>query len=157
MREASMVDITKFLECRRVAMVGVSRDQRHFSRLVMREFLNAGYDAIPVNPQATEIEDRRCFARLGEVTPPVEAALLLTGASDTTYQAIRECHKSNIRNIWIYKSLHNRPDHERELEQGRSQRLATIEGYCPLMFLPRPKIVHRAHRFFMKVAGQYPL
>ena len=138
-------------------MVGVSRDQRHFSRLVMREFLAAGYDAIPVNPQATEIEGHRCFARLGEVTPPVDAALLLTGASDTTYQAIRECHEANIRNIWIYKSLHNGPDHEREVEHGRSQRHANVEGYCPLMFLPRPQLVHRVHRFLVKVAGHYPL
>ena len=103
-----MEDITKFLECKRVAFVGVSRDPQHFSRALFREFLAKGYDPVPVNPQATEIEGRKCFARLSDITPPVEAALLMTGAPDATDQAVRECRQADIRNIWIYKSVQRR-------------------------------------------------
>jgi predicted CoA-binding protein len=56
MRGVSLRDITKFLECKRVAFVGVSRDPHHFSRSLWREFLAKGYDPVPVDPQATEIE-----------------------------------------------------------------------------------------------------
>ena len=157
MREASLEDITKFLECKRVAFVGVSRNPQHFSRSLFREFLAKGYDAVPVNPQATEIEGRKCFARLADITPPVEAALLLTGAPDATDQAVRECNEADIRNIWIYKSVQDGENHEQAMEFCRLRGSAVVEGYCPFMFLPHPGLFHRVHRFLMKVAGNYPL
>ncbi len=157
MREASLEDITKFLECKRVAFVGVSRDPQHFSRSLLREFLAKGYDPLPVNPQATEIDGRRCFARVSDITPPVEAALLMTGAPEATGQAVRECTQAEICNICIYKVVHDGDNHERAMEFCRQRGTAVVEGYCPFMFLPHPGLVHRVHRFLMKVAGNYPL
>jgi predicted CoA-binding protein len=157
MREASLTDITKFLESKRIAFVGVSRNPRHFSRALFREFLAKGYDAFPVNPQGTEIEGRKCFARLADITPPVEAVLLMTGSQNATDQAIRECKQAGIGNIWIYKSVSDGSAHEREVESCRSRGSAVVEGYCPFMFLPQAGLIHRAHRFFMKLAGSHPL
>jgi predicted CoA-binding protein len=157
MREASLEDITKFLECKRVAFVGVSRHPQHFSRSLLREFLAKGYDPVPVNPQATEIDGRRCFARLADITPPVEAALLLTGAAEATDRAVRECNDADIRNIWIYKSVHDGDNHEQAMESCRLRGSAVVEGYCPFMFLPHPGMIHRIHGFLMKVVGSYPL
>jgi hypothetical protein len=157
MREASLEDITKFLECKRVAFVGVSRRPQHFSRALLREFGAKGYDPVPVNPQATEIEGRKCFARLADITPPVEAALLMTGAPEATDQALRECIESDIRKIWIYKSVHDGDNHEQAMEFCRLRGSAVIEGYCPFMFLPHPAMVHRVHHFLMKVVGSNPL
>jgi predicted CoA-binding protein len=157
MRDASLEDITKFLECKRVAFVGVSRDPQHFSRALLREFVAKGYDPVPVNPQAAKIEGRKCFARVSEITPPVEAALLLTGSPDATDHAMRECSEADIRNIWVYKNLHDSKDHEQAMEFSRSRGAAVVEGYCPFMFLPHPALFHRVHRFIMKVAGNYPL
>ena len=155
-REASLDDITKFLECKRVAFVGVSRNPKHFSRLLFHEFLDKGYDAVPVNPQAKDIAGRQCFARVADVIPPVEAALVVTGPPKVTDQAIRECNQLEIRNIWIYKSVDYEADHEHTVELCRLQGSAVIEGYCPMMFLPHPALIHRAHRLLMRVAGSHP-
>jgi predicted CoA-binding protein len=157
MRDASLEDITKFLECKRVAFVGVSRHPQHISRSLMREFLAKGYDPVPVNPLATQIDGRKCFARLSDIDPPVEAALLMTGAPDATDQAMRECHQVRIQKIWIYKSVNDGDSHERALEFCRLRGSAVVEGYCPFMFLPHAGLVHRVHRLLMKVGGSYPL
>jgi hypothetical protein len=157
MRTASLEDITKFLECKRIAFVGVSRDPRHFSRALWREFLAKGYDPIPVNPQAPEIDGRKSFAHVSEITPPVEAALLMTGTPEATDQAVRECNQAEIRKIWIYKSVNDGSDHAQAMETCRSHGPTVVEGHCPFMFLPQPGLVHRVHRFFMKVGGSYPI
>jgi predicted CoA-binding protein len=157
MREASLEDITKFLECKRVAIVGVSRQPQHFSRALWRECLAKGYDPVPVNPQAAEIDGRKCFACLADIDPSVEAALLMTGTQGATDQAVRECNQTHIRNIWIYKSVHDGKDHERAVESCRLRGTTVVEGYCPMMFLPQPVIFHRVHRLLMKVVGSYPL
>ncbi|HTS71109.1 MAG TPA: CoA-binding protein [Terriglobia bacterium] len=157
MREASLEDITKFLECKRLALVGVSRKPQHFSRMLMREFIAQGYDPIPVNPQATEMEGRKCCASLADVSPPVEAALLMTGSSESSDRAVRDCHAAGVQRIWIYKEVHDGQAHEKAIDTCRVRGTAIIEGYCPMMFLPKPGMVHRLHRFIMKISGSYPL
>jgi predicted CoA-binding protein len=157
MREASLKDITKFLECKRVAFIGVSRNPQHISRTLFREFVAQGYDPVPVNPLAADMEGRPCFASISEVTPPLEAALLMTGAPEATDKVIRDCTQANVAKIWIYKNLIDGNDHAQTVELCRLHGSAVVEGYCPYMFLPHPGLVHRLHRFLMKVGGSYPL
>jgi len=157
MLDSSMEDITKFLACKRVALVGVSRKRQHFSRAVLREFLAQGYDAVPVNPSAADIDGRKCFAHISEITPPVEATLLLTGVPTATDDAMRECSEAGIAHIWVYKSGKEGGGHTQALETCRSRGAAVIEGQCPFMFLPHPALIHRAHRFILKVTGTHPV
>ena len=156
MRDATLENVTKFMKCKRVALVGVSRNPQHFSRSLFREFAAKGYDPVPVNPQATGIEGRECFARIADITPPVQAALLMTGASEVIDQALRECSQANIRNIWIYKSVHDAGEHDQAVREYRRAGSSLIEGLCPFMFLPQPTFVHRFHRGVMKMVGSYP-
>jgi hypothetical protein len=157
MREASLEDITKILKCKRIAFVGVSRHPRHFSRALLREFVAKGYDPVPVNPQATEIEGRKCFARVAEIAPPVEAALLMNGSQSAIDCVLLECNQADIRNIWIYNIVKDGEKHTEALEFCRLRGDAVVEGYCPFMFLPHPALIHRFHGLLMKVAGSYPL
>ena len=66
---ASKQSIESFLSCRRIAVFGVSRDPRDFSRSVFRAFVERGYDAVPVNPHGGEAEGRPC-ARTRRSAPP---------------------------------------------------------------------------------------
>src|SRR5512143_4374728 len=95
--------IDSFLSCRRVAVVGVSRDPKDFSRAVFRAFVERGYDAVPVNPAGGEAEGRRSVARVGDVQPPAEAALLLTPPAATA-QVVRECAEAGVRRVWMHRS-----------------------------------------------------
>jgi len=156
MREASLNDINKFLACKRVALVGLSRNPRHLSRALFREFAAQGYEMFPVNPQATEIEGRQCFTRLAEVPPPVQGALLMTGTAEATQQALDDCKRAGVGCIWIYKAFQDVEEHERTVQCCRTRGAAVIEGYCPFMFLPHPELVHRLHRFFVKITGAFP-
>jgi len=64
---ATLDQIQAFLAAKRLAIAGVSRNPNDFSRLLFREFLGRGYDAVPVHPGGGEIEGRPCFARLQDV------------------------------------------------------------------------------------------
>jgi len=147
--------ITDFLQQRRVAVVGVSRSPRDFSRLLFREFLKRGYEAVPVNPQATEVEGRRCFPRVGEISPPVQAALLITSPA-LTEQVARECAACGITRLWMHRGVGNGALHPGAVAFCREQGIRLIEGCCPLMFFAKPGFVHRFHRFCMKLLGSYP-
>ncbi len=67
----SLQQIHDFLELKRFAVVGVSRQpQESFSRAVLKEFLARGFEAVPVNPDADEIDGQPCFHRLTDIRPP---------------------------------------------------------------------------------------
>lgn len=50
----------------RIAIVGASPDPTRPSNGVLRDLVELGYDVVPVNPQAREVEGRRCYPTLGE-------------------------------------------------------------------------------------------
>jgi hypothetical protein len=57
----------------------------------------------------------------------------------------------------MYKTVTGQENHEHAVEFCRLRGSAVIEGYCPFMFLPHPKLFHQLHRIIMKVVGSYPL
>src|SRR5512141_2413559 len=94
-KRATLSQIETFFAERRFAAIGVSRNPKDFTRMLVREFLSRGYDVVPVNPAANEIEGRPCFATVTEILPPVSAALLLTSA-DASRAVVRECAAAGV-------------------------------------------------------------
>ena len=76
-QDASLETIQDFLAQKRIAMVGISRDPANFSVKLFEELCRRGYDVVPVNPNTAEVQGRRCFARVQDIRPPVEAVLLI--------------------------------------------------------------------------------
>jgi predicted CoA-binding protein len=147
--------IDSFLSCRRVAVVGVSRDPRDFSRSVFRAFVERGYDAVPVNPAGVEAEGRHAVARVGDVQPPPEAALLLTPAPATA-QVVRECADAGVRRVWMHRGGGEGAVSAEALAVCRERGLEVVDGECPFMFLSHSGLVHGVHRFFRRLGGRLP-
>jgi predicted CoA-binding protein len=147
--------IEDFLGRKRLAVVGVSRNSRDFSRALLREFLKRGYDAVPVNPLATEVEGRPCVACVSDISPAVNAVLLMT-PPELTEQVVRECADAGITCVWMYRALGQGAIHPAAVNFCRERGIRVIEGYCPLMFFADAGFLHRLHGYFMKLAGTYP-
>ena len=99
---ATLGEIRDFLSLKRIAVVGVSRNPKDFTRSLFREFVRRGYDVVPVNPGVRQLEGRPCYARLSDVDPPVEAALLLT-APAVTDSVVRDCADAGVPRVWMYR------------------------------------------------------
>lgn len=139
--------VQRFLACRRLALVGVSRDAKDFSRAVLRAFLERGYDAVPINPSAAELEGRPCHPSVREVAPPVDAALLLTPAHRSA-AAVEDCLAAGVRRIWFHRGGGDGAVSVDALALCERNGVDVVPGACPLMYLPRTGLVHRIHGFF---------
>ena len=60
------------LECRRVAVVGLSDKAHRPSHFVGKYLVDHGYEVVPVNPTVPEILGRRSFPDLGSIPGPVD-------------------------------------------------------------------------------------
>ena len=152
---ASKQAIDSFLSCRRIAVLGVSRDPRDFSRAVFRAFVERGYDAVPVNPNGGDAEGRPCARRLAEVDPPVEGAFLITPPAATA-QATRDCAEAGIRRVWMHRGAGQGAVSPEAVALCRERGIEVVDGECPFMFLPGTPFTHRVHHFFRRLGGRLP-
>jgi len=148
-------NIDEFLAHKRIAFVGVSRDPRDFSRSLFRDLQKRGYEVVPVNPKATDIEGARCFARLQEVSPPVEAALVMT-AAETSESIVQDCAAAGIERVWLHRGGGVGAVSDAAVKFCQERQLKLVAGYCPYMFLPQSSWFHRAHGLILKLQGRYP-
>ena len=147
--------IDDFLAQQRLAFVGVSRDSKDFSRVLFRELVNQGYEVIPVNPKVEKIEREKCFAKVSDIQPSVEAVLIMT-APQMTEAVVEDCLAANVKYIWMHKGVGRGSVNEDAVKLCLENNIALVEGQCPFMFLPKPALYHRIHAFGKKMVGSMP-
>ncbi len=152
MEKVTRARIREFLSARRMAVIGLSRKPREYSRLVFGELLKRGVDAVPVNPAAEEIEGKACFKSVKDIIPTPERGVIIL-PQDKTEQAVLDCAEAGIRDLWLYPMGSG---DKRTLALAEEKGLNLITGYCPLMFLPDPAFIHRLHGVISRLLRMYP-
>ncbi len=148
--------IDRFLSSKRIAFVGLSRDPSDFSRSLYREFVERGYDVVPVNPKLTELDCRPCYSHVANIMPPVEAAFIITPAT-ASEEVVRECSRAGIKRVWLHRAAGHGAVSDKALEACEDSGIEVIAGECPLMFLSGSEFPHNVHAFVKKVTFTYPL
>lgn len=134
-------------------MVGLSRNPSDFSRRMFSELAARGYDVVPVNPNLPVVDGRPCHARIQDVSPPVQGALLLT-PPELTARVVRDCAEAGVRMVWMHRGAGVGAVSPEAAAFCRAQGIEVIEGACPYMFLPKAGAVHRVHGFFHRLFGR---
>jgi predicted CoA-binding protein len=148
-------DIQDFLAVRRLAIVGVSRNPKHFSQTLLAEFRTRGYEVLPVNPAADYIQNIPCFPRVTDILPPPEAALILTPATQSA-DVVAQCAVAGVRQVWLYRAIGLGAVSEEAVALGLRAGIRMVVGECPFMFLPDSGSIHRIHRIWNRVTGHFP-
>ena len=113
------------------------------------------YDAIPVNPAATEIDGKRAYASVRDIDPPVDGALVMTTAA-VAEQVIEDCAAAGIGHVWLYGGLGGGATSPATIAAAERHGIDTIAGHCPYMFLPGTPVFHRMHGVGKKLTRSYP-
>jgi predicted CoA-binding protein len=147
--------INEFLALKRVAVVGVSRNEKETSRMLWQELRQRRYDAIPVNPATSEIDGKPCYATVRDIEPPVDGALIMTTPA-AAEQVLEDCADAGIRHVWLYGGLGGGAANPTTIAAADRLGLDAVAGHCPYMFLPGTAAIHSIHAFGKKLTGSYP-
>ena len=142
-------EIADFLGQKRIAMVGVSTNVSDFSRTLFRDLEKRGYELIPVNPKAEEIEGQRCYASVRDIAPPPAGVLIMTPAKETDRIA-RDCYAAGVRRVWMYRGVGTGAVSGTALRFCHDNGIQVIGGECPYMFFSDCGFPHNIHGFFHK-------
>jgi len=154
-KHSSLETIEDFLAQKRIAMVGISRQPRNFSVTLFKELVRSGYDVVPVNPKTPNVLGQSCFARLQDIQPPVQGALLMT-SPETTERAVADCAEAGIPRVWMYRAAGAGAVSQKAIDFCQQHGIQVVPGECPFMFLPHSDGIHRVHGIFRKITGRYP-
>ncbi len=152
---ATIRSIRNFLALKRLAVVGVSRDPRDFTRTLFRELRDRGYDVVPVNPNLSEVEGLRCLPHIQDASPPVEGVLLMTHPS-VTDMVVRECTEAGVRHVWMYRAAGAGAVSRGAVDYCQLNGIDLVDGECPFMFFQGTSWPHRVHGLCRKLLGRYP-
>ncbi len=147
--------IEEFLALKRIAVVGVSRDPKEFGAALWQEFRQRRYDAVPVNPNATEIDGKKVYARVQDIDPPVEGALIMTTPA-VALKVVHDCAEAGIKKVWLYGGATRGAGSPEALKLCEESGIDVIYGQCPYMFFPGTPVFHRWHGGWKKLTRSYP-
>lgn len=144
-------EIQKFLEPRKLAIAGASRNLKKFGGVVFKELQANGFILYPINPNAEEIQGVKCYKSVDGLPADVEHLLILTSKEETD-SVVHSAIKKGIKMIWIQQKSET-PEAVKIIEEAG---IPLIYNKCIMMFASPVKGVHGFHRFLTKTFGAYP-
>jgi uncharacterized protein len=147
--------IDDFLNQKRIAVVGVSRNKSNFSRTLFRDLGKFGYDVVPVHSEAGEIEGASCARKVQDIAPPVDGVLIMTGP-EATEQVVRDCAEAGVTRVWMYQATGRGSVSPEAVEYCQENGIDVIPGECPYMFIQQAGWFHHLHGYLIKIVGKYP-
>src|SRR5262245_1485149 len=147
--------ISEFLRGKRIAVAGVSRSGASAANPVFRKLRDCGYDAVPVNPNAAEVEGARCYPDLASVPGDVDGVIVATHP-DASLGVVQQALERGVRRIWFHRSFGGGSVSKDAVEACSSTGVAPIVGGCPLMYLKPVDLGHRCIRAWLGWRGHLP-
>ncbi len=92
--------IQTFLAGKRFAVAGASRDRAKYGNKVLRVYLQNGLEAVPINPNADEVEGVAAIPSLESLSAPVDGISIVTPPQQTE-QIVAQAVSMGIKNIWM--------------------------------------------------------
>lgn len=147
--------VAEFLAGKRFAVAGVSRDPRQAANLIFRKLRSSGYDVIPVNPNAAEVEGARCYADLGQVEGALDGVLVATHPR-VAVDLVRQCAERGVPRVWFHRAIGEGSVSDEAIRACRDRGMACIVGGCPLMYCEPVDPGHRCMRWLLRWGHRIP-
>lgn len=148
--------VAEFLRGRRIAVAGVSRHPgAAAANAVYRKLKASGYEVIPVNPNATEVEGAACYPDLRSVPAPLDG-LMFAAHPGVATQLVRECAELGVKHVWFHRSFGQGSVSDQAVSEARARGIHCVVGGCPLMYLEPVDAGHRCFRWLLGLWGRVP-
>jgi predicted CoA-binding protein len=147
-----------FLAQKRIAVAGVSRDNRKHpaGNLIYHRLKGTGHEVFPVNPQMQTFEGDRCYPNLKSIPGGVDGVVIIT-RRETTERIVRDGSEAGVRRVWMHQSLGGGSSVSPEaVEYCRQQGISVIAGGCPMMYGDRVDFGHTCMRWILSLTGGLP-
>ena len=142
--------IDRFLECKKFALAGVSRNKHKFGNTIFKELKKKNFDIVPISPNMDSFEGEKCYPSVKDLPSDVEALIIVTKPG-SSLSLLKEAANKGIKNIFLQQGAQNKEI----IEYAASNGVNLICKHCILMFA-NPSGIHKFHERISRFFGFYP-
>jgi uncharacterized protein len=142
--------IQKFIEQKKIAVVGASRQGKKFGNMAAKELVERGYEVFFIHPKAAEIDGEKTYPSLMAVKDLAETVWVSVPA-DKGATVLKDAAKAGFSNVWLQQGADS-PDLK---ALGHDLGLELVTGKCILMYAEPVGSFHKFHQVIWKMVGQY--
>ncbi|RPI34721.1 MAG: CoA-binding protein [Chloroflexota bacterium] len=140
--------IEDFVRCKRIAVVGYSRNPQKFGPTAYKELKERGYEVFAVHPTEKEINGEVCYPNLAALSGKADGVLVSVNPQQSA-AVVQEAAAAGFHNIWLQAGAES-PE---AIEAGQKLGLSMATGKCILMYAQPVRSFHAVHRLFARVFG----
>ncbi|MDE2181631.1 MAG: CoA-binding protein [Alphaproteobacteria bacterium] len=147
--------IVEFLAGKRIAVAGVSRQSRGVGNAIFHKLRDTGFEVLPINPNATEIEGIPCYPDVTSIPGDIDGVVIATHP-DAALGVVRKCAEKGVRRVWFHRSFGAGSASDEAAEECKRRGITAIVGGCPLMYCEPVDRGHRCFRWWLQLTGRVP-
>ncbi|PIW36266.1 MAG: CoA-binding protein, partial [Nitrosopumilales archaeon CG15_BIG_FIL_POST_REV_8_21_14_020_33_23] len=99
-------EIRDILTLKRVAVIGMSKNEHKAAHYVPKYLSENGFSIIPVNPTTDEILGKRCYSTISDINDDVDIIDVFRPSELPPQQEVQAI-KKNPTVIWLQEGIHN--------------------------------------------------
>jgi predicted CoA-binding protein len=140
---------------RRIAVAGVSRNDKEAANLIYRRLREHGYRVFAVNPNAASVEGDPCFPDVKSLPEHVDGVVVAT-TPEVGERIVADCAEAGIQRVWLHRGIGPGSVSDAAVAFCHEHGIAVIPGGCPNMFAPLADPAHKCMRGVLRVTGKLP-
>jgi predicted CoA-binding protein len=111
-------EIIKFYDLKNIAVVGMSKTEGKAAHYVPKYLIDHGYNVIPVNPTAGEIQGRKSYPAVSSVPEKVDIVDIFRPSEDVPAVVESALKKEGIEVIWMQEGIYSEEAERMAREKG---------------------------------------
>ena len=97
-------NVAEFLSGKRFAVAGVSRQPQQAANAIFRKLRRSGFEVMPINPNAIEVEGVHCYADLASVPGVIDGVIVATHPRQAL-DIVNQCCQRDVRRVWFHRAF----------------------------------------------------
>ncbi len=143
----------EFLAQKRIAVAGVSRNEKETANGIYRLFRDKGYTVFAVNPNAETVEGDPCYPTMQAIPGGVDGAMIVTSPA-VTEQVVQDCVAAGVPRVWMHNNTFMPSSvSDKATAVCRENNIVVIDGGCPMMFFDP---FHKCMKWVLNAMGRLP-
>ena len=110
-------EIRNIFSLKKIAVIGMSKNENKAAHYVPRYLSDNGYDVIPVNPTAKEILGKTCYEKVSDIDDDIDIVDIFR-PSDQVLPVVQDALKKKPKVIWLQEGIHNTDAEELARKEG---------------------------------------
>jgi len=122
-------EIESFLSGHRIAVLGASQTSQKIGNSIVKDLSNKGYSIFVVHPSASEIDGRKCYANLRELSGQVDGVVLCI-PPEKALTAVIDAADAGIRQLWLQEGA----DSPEVLAAAYTRGMSVVVNRCIMVY-----------------------